>query len=102
MKVKIARKGLLSDVIHLLPALSEDSEGMLSGGFLGVSASSRTSDKNETCTNKTCSNGVCESTNDTCTNSKCYNNGNNGACTNNICYTTTTTSSPTIIINNVC
>lgn len=90
MKIKVNRKGLLSDVIDLLPALSEDSEGMLSGGFLGVSVSSRTSDKNETCANGKCDNENC--TNDVCSNSICTNKiCSNGSCTNNICPTATTT-----------
>ena len=86
---------LLSDIDLEMNPLTEDQEGNLHGGFVGIIGSASPLDTNNGCSNTVCSNNKCHNTNCSgcslppintiCTNDGCKNVG----CTNNECPTAT-------------
>ena len=86
--MKKTEKSLLADVSLEMTPLTEDSEGMLRGGFSGLGSSDVDAVNNgqcaNVCINKKCTPG--QDTNDDCENKKCIN-----YCTNEDCTTTKTT-----------
>lgn len=83
---KILISSPLADVLLEIKPLEEDSEGLLRGGFAGLSGV-KSNPSNGGCTNTDCMNN-------TCSNPRCINTGcNNPGCTNNQCSNEPSTSS---------
>lgn len=103
--MKIIDQTSLSDIVLEMSPLSEDQEGKLRGGFVGLTgltaaANTDSKCKNSTCTNNNCRNTKCKNT--ICDNSNCAND----ECTNNGCENTPVTSTaagasilPSLFIN---
>ena len=91
---KIIRTSL-SDVVLECNPLSQDSEGLLRGGFVGMQGSSVEAASNNECKNNSCNNSYCN--NNKCTNNgDCSNSGNNEKCTNGTTATPTKTTETTL------
>ena len=98
--MKIYNIDILSDIDLEMTPLTEDQEGYLHGGFIGIEGGAgiaRSNGKctNDNCPNTSCGNDSCENKG-TCTNSSC----SNGVCKNTSCPDiTTSTKSKSIIYN---
>ncbi|MDD6784484.1 MAG: hypothetical protein PUD79_08055 [Prevotellaceae bacterium] len=91
---KIVRTSL-SDVVLECNPLSQDSEGLLRGGFVGMQGSSVGAALNTECTNNSCNNSSCS--NEKCINNgDCSNSGNNNKCVNGTTATPTETTETTL------
>ena len=91
--MKIYNIDILSDIDLEMTPLTEDQEGNLRGGFVGIEGGAGIYYTNDTCENETCPNSPCNNNN--CKNTKeCPNIGTcaNGTCANSYCpYITTAT-----------
>lgn len=88
--MKRQEQNSLSNIELEVTPLSQNAEGKLLGGFIGMQGNTVDAAANDECTNNDCNNSSCA--NDRCINpSDCSNSGSNKSCTNG----TTATPTPT-------
>ena len=97
----------ISQLLETIPALSENAEGLLSGGFGSMQLSgglSLPTRNNTGCKNTFCDNSICSTVNRDCENTYCYSSScSNSPCANEYCTPPTPTlNSSTNCINPAC